>query len=238
MLFLVGLPERGDDRAQRRDVIRRGGPVWLAFGQRPVRSLCVSPFGGWASRHAAPDNSSEGNTVSASRTIAMAAATGLAAIGLATSAGSLAQADVDPCNWPVNGAVILGDGFPNVLVGTPDNDVIDGRGDNDIIFGGGGDDIILGGAGNDTITGGDGSDTIVGEAGDDTLSGNLCDDEVRGNDGADTVNGNMDDDELHGGDGVDSLDGGPGWDVGDGGLPNPAVAGDSCVNLEVISNCP
>jgi Ca2+-binding RTX toxin-like protein len=121
----------------------------------------VSPFGGRVPRHAKPDNSSKGITLSASRTIAMAAAAGLATVGLATFSGSLAQAEHDPCHWTVPGETIVGVVF---IQGTANNDVIFGGSGSDVIFGGGGNDVIWGGGGNDTIHGNDGSDTIYGEA--------------------------------------------------------------------------
>jgi Ca2+-binding RTX toxin-like protein len=80
---------------------------------------------------------------------------------------------------------LIGDGDPNIIVGTDRADFIDGKGDDDQLFGKDGRDTILGRGGNDVIVGGRGPDRLVGGYGDDT---------IYGGGGNDAVNGGPDDD--------------------------------------------
>ncbi len=64
---------------------------------------------------------------------------------------------------------IDGDGTPNVLVGTSDDDEINGFGGNDTISGLGGNDTIDGGTGTDAMTGGSGDDTYFVDNSGDTV---------------------------------------------------------------------
>lgn len=62
----------------------------------------------------------------------------------------------------VNGILVNGDGDPNLLFGSPENDTINGAAGGDYLDGLAGNDILNGDTGNDTLLGGDGSDTMDG----------------------------------------------------------------------------
>jgi len=89
---------------------------------------------------------------------------------------------------------LIGNGEPNLIVGTPADDLIEGLGandtlagmqGNDVIRGGTDDDLIFGARGNDTLIGGDGLDSITGGYGDDWLDGFTGNDRLTGGVGAD-----------------------------------------------------
>ncbi len=98
----------------------------------------------------------------------------------------------------INGNVFLGDGDDNLQLskGGRIYGAIDGGAGNDTIIvgntypnhilGGIGDDTITGGIGKDTLSGGDGNDLIKGRAGDDTIMGRAGRDRLYGGTGADT----------------------------------------------------
>jgi Ca2+-binding RTX toxin-like protein len=67
--------------------------------------------------------------------------------------------------------VVLCDGKPATMLGTPGDDKIIGDASDDVIVGFGGNDTLVGAEGNDTICGFDGDDTIIGGPGDDVLLG-------------------------------------------------------------------
>ena len=67
--------------------------------------------------------------------------------------------------------VVLCDGRPATIVGTPGDDKLIGDASDDVIVGLGGNDTLVGKGGNDTICGFDGDDTLIGGPGDDILLG-------------------------------------------------------------------
>ena len=82
-------------------------------------------------------------------------------------AGAAHYYGTDEDEWLLNdrrgeGAVILGHGGNDRLVGGDSNDALDG---------GSGNDVLDGGFGHDDLVGGDGDDTLRGEEGDDMLTG-------------------------------------------------------------------
>jgi hypothetical protein len=77
-------------------------------------------------------------------------------------------------------ATIIGDNFPNSLVGTPGRDIICGLG---------GDDQLSGRAGNDELYGNEDNDEVFGSRGDDTIFGGLGTDQLQGGTGSNEVQG-------------------------------------------------
>lgn len=118
---------------------------------------------------------------------------------------------------------VKGSDHADVLVGDDTENSLAGNRGRDAIYGGVGDDVIGGGPGNDDLAaglllglnGGPGDDSIFGYAGSDYLYGGTGDD-VLGGDGSDRNYA--------------------GFDTGDGGEGAEAF-GDSCFDLEAVSNC-
>jgi len=147
----------------------------------------------------------------------------------------------------------LSDVFPEVMLGTPENDTlsgtehsdfIDGLGGDDSIDGLGGDDNLIGNDGADSLFGGDGFDSLSGGDGDDSLDGGAENDRLDGGEGDDTLSGGGGDDSLEGlggddtlvaGSGNDTLEGGDGDDLLEGGNDLPEESSDTvCVQVNFI----
>lgn len=70
------------------------------------------------------------------------------------------------------GSVTLrGEGGPDFLIGSDNDDLLDGGLGSDTLQGDSGNDLLFGGAGNDELRGGFGNDSLTGYSGDDALSG-------------------------------------------------------------------
>jgi len=133
-------------------------------------------------------------------------------------------------------ATKVGNGNPNTINGTPQNDVIvslgggdsvDGKAGNDRICTDGGADGAAGGAGDDKINGGPKADSLDGDTGIDNQPGD-GEDLIKGTRGADRLEGQGADDKILGGDNNDILDGQSGKaDFCDGG-----PRGDNVTNCE------
>ena len=95
------------------------------------------------------------------------------------------------------GPLILGNGAPNIITGTPAAEEIRGMGGEDTIAGAGGADLVFGGRGTDSIRGGPGNDFLLDRSGLDLL---------RGDGGADVLDArdNRPGDRLIGGPAVDN----------------------------------
>ena len=141
------------------------------------------------------------------------------------------RCDIGAFEFEAPPPVVLCNGQPATVVGSPAADMLVGSSGDDVIAGLGGDDVILGLSGNDTICGGPGEDfmdggpgqdRLFGQGGDDFMKGGpgpdrafggKGDDILRGNRGNDRLFGNSQNDVLVGGRGNDLLVGGPGDDV-------------------------
>jgi len=101
---------------------------------------------------------------------------------------------------------IVGNDFPNGILGDAGNDTL---------YGNGGNDLLMGGDGDDRIYGGDGNDRIYGDAGNDVVDAGAGNDRVYGGDGNDLLAGAVGRDILYGESGADTLNGGKGSDYTD-----------------------
>lgn len=104
-------------------------------------------------------------------------------------------------------ALIVGDIFNNLLIGTPLDDIILGQGGRDTLNGGGGDDVLVSlfPPGSDSV-----GDTLIGGVGHDILLGDVGDDILVGGSGDDILNGGTGDNRIEGGQGKDFIDLNPG----------------------------
>lgn len=144
---------------------------------------------------------------------------------------------------------IHGDGGPDLLVGSANDEKFYGGDGSDLIYGGDGTneihgddgiDILIGGNGTDCIYGGDGKDLILGRGGNDTIEGNedidiiLCgagNDQAHGNEEIDVILGQDGNDKLFGDDGIDLILGGNGADEITGGGGQTITIGSFSIDL-------
>lgn len=125
----------------------------------------------------------------------------------------------------VAGALALGMGGDDELIGGEGDDLLDGGSGADRLAGGAGNDILNGGSGADILLGEDGDDLIFGGSGDDTLDGGEGDDLIHAGSGDDRLRGGAGDDLLVGGSGNDRIAGGAGDDILCGGTGQDTLAG-------------
>ncbi|QRM33458.1 calcium-binding protein [Microvirga sp. VF16] len=149
---------------------------------------------------------------------------------------------------------LIGNGFRNLIAGTPGQDELDGGGGADTLIGGGGDDLYLVDNPSDLVLEDErsGYDTVVtrvsyalgynlenlkadpgassiglmGNHLSNVITGNQGNDEIHGLDGDDTLYGDGGNDYILGGNGEDDLYGGIGNDHLDGGNENDKLYGD------------
>ena len=98
-----------------------------------------------------------------------------------------------------SGDVVLCEGIPADITGTPDNDQIYGTTHEDVIFAGSGRDEVHARAGDDFVCGGPGADLLVGGNDQDRLNGDDGNDDIFGKAGSDYMDGEADHDLCDGG---------------------------------------
>ena len=121
--------------------------------------------------------------------------------------------------------IIYGQARDLVKVGTMGGDTLTGHLGKDRLEGGDGDDILDGAANNDLLYGGEGADDLVGGLGGDSLFGEAGADDLSGGDGGDKLYGGSGADTLNGGAGNDRLAGEDDVDTLEGGDGNDLLDG-------------